>query len=357
MSKLFDALEAIDDFRNAVLQQQDSEGPLSSAVSQLGLRNVLGQLHSPLRNIHATGVGIRSKGRSLLPEEIVIKVYVYRKLPELGGLIPRILSRPFHGIEIDIEELPILVAGAKAQSNPQSHQARVHPIVGGVQIQLQGADHFGTLGGFVRSAIPSADSSIFALSNAHVLGKANEMSLNHAVVQPGSNPGGVSFASVSRFSAMSFFENANNVTSICTVDAAIARISDTSMIQTGAIFGVPNYAPQPGSPVPGMSVTKSGRTTGVTNGVVKSVQVNGLTVNYGNPLFPLYAKFDGVVGISGDNGSKFGTGGDSGSFVLESSSGRPVGLLFAASDDSAAVYDTFACDFHEVCQQLQVTPV
>jgi hypothetical protein len=46
-----------------------------------------------------------------------------------------------------------------------------------------------------------------------------------------------------------------------------------------------------------MPVTKSGRTTGVTTGVVTAVHVNPVQINYGTQANPRIAVFDDMVQI------------------------------------------------------------
>ena len=105
------------------------------------------------------------------------------------------------------------------------------------------------------------------------------------------------------------------------------------------------------APRPGMSVTKSGRTTGVTRGRITAIRVNGVTVNYGTQQSPVIGTFDNCVQIAGLAGISFSRPGDSGSAILESSSGRPVALLFAGNLQS-----TTACDLTAVCARFNVVP-
>ena len=135
------------------------------------------------------------------------------------------------------------------------------------------------------------------------------------------------------------------------LDAAIAVVSDLSLIRQGRMFGIARYVPELATPVPGMPVIKSGRTTGVTTGSVLATRVNGVQVNYGTRTGPRLATFDDTIEIVGDNGP-FSAPGDSGSVILDRDSGKPVALLFAG--DGAT---TTACDLGNVCQRFQVVPV
>jgi len=100
-----------------------------------------------------------------------------------------------------------------------------------------------------------------------------------------------------------------------------------------------------------MRVTKSGRTTGVTTGVVTAVNVNNVQVNYGTQSNPRIASFNETVQIVGDDGRPFSAPGDSGSVILDRGSKKPVALLFAG--DGRA---TTACSFAGVCRDFNVMP-
>jgi hypothetical protein len=100
-----------------------------------------------------------------------------------------------------------------------------------------------------------------------------------------------------------------------------------------------------------MRVTKSGRTTGVTTGRITAIRVDGVTVNYGTLQNPVIGTFDNCVQIMGTTGRPFSDRGDSGSVILDASSGRPVALLFAGNGTS-----TTACDLTAVCTRFNVVP-
>jgi len=135
------------------------------------------------------------------------------------------------------------------------------------------------------------------------------------------------------------------------MDAAIAAITSPGIVRQQTIFGVPNYTPQLLAPRPAMAVTKSGRTTAVTTGRITAIRVNGVTVNYGTRTNPIIGTFDNCVQILGQPGQSFSRPGDSGSAILEASSGRPVALLFAGDNVS-----TTACDLTAVCTRFNVVP-
>jgi len=135
-------------------------------------------------------------------------------------------------------------------------------------------------------------------------------------------------------------------------DAAIAQVSDLTQINRGAILGVADYDPTLDAPLPGMEVTKSGRTTGVTDGIITAIHVNSVQINYGTQANPRIAVFDDTIEIVSEGDQPFSLPGDSGSVIVNKSNGRPVALLFAGDG-----HTTTACDMGGLCRQLQVVPV
>jgi hypothetical protein len=156
------------------------------------------------------------------------------------------------------------------------------------------------------------------------------------------------FATLSEFIPIRFPTDAFN-REVNRFDAAIARITDPRLIRQRSMLGIRNYDPQVVVPQPGMTVTKSGRTTGVTSGRVTAIAVNGVQVNYGTETNPILATFNDTIEIVGDGGQPFSMPGDSGSVILEKSSGRPLALLFAGDG-----HTTTACSLAGVCRHFQV---
>jgi len=118
------------------------------------------------------------------------------------------------------------------------------------------------------------------------------------------------------------------------------------------MLGIGRYTPQLLAPRPGMRVTKAGRTTGVTRGMIRAIRVRGVQVNYGTRQQPLIATFDDAITVAGDAGAPFSNPGDSGAAILDEASGCPVALLFAGDSQT-----TTACDIAAACARFNVRPV
>jgi hypothetical protein len=353
-----DVLAVLRDYRNDIeaAVQSELEESLEGGTGQaqaFAARGGFAAFATPITNVHATGVGVRVRGGEVHPEDFVIKVYVFDKI-DLGANTPSLTAQRYKDVEIDVEHLPIqealMATGAPGIPNRQRHR----PIPGGVSIAPINEAFVGTLGCFLRR-VASGTEQIFALSNNHVMADVNRLPIGTPIVQPGpeiapSQIGDV-FAALSAFTPVQF-PTAKLTPVVNRFDAAIAIVADRNLISTRTILGIANYTPTLQAPVPGMRVIKSGRTTGVTTGVITATRVNGVQINYGTRTNPRIATFNDTIEIIGDAGVPFSDRGDSGSVILNRDTGRPVALLFAGDGRT-----TTACDLGGVCQQFQAFPV
>lgn len=223
----------------------------------------------------------------------------------------------------------------------QPEQARVRPLVGGLEVQNLDADqragalshggYVGTLGCLVRLA----DGSPGMLSNAHVLADCGRGQCGHdRIMQAGgckffSAPDHVAVleASLPLVTEPPGVAHYGALT-LNTGDAAVARLLPGMAHQPGylPLRGVP--APVgTATPIPGDVVFKVGRTTGLTRGVVDRVGLVD-SVPYPHGL----CWFEEVFSVLADGDEAFAEGGDSGSAVLRSD-GTVLGLLFAGASN------------------------
>src|ERR1044071_2288252 len=128
----------------------------------------------------------------------------------------------------------------------------------------------GTLGALVRDT----QSVNYILSNNHVLGLAGSATVGDDLSQPGLIDNGCRVATV-----VADFTVAPALSS--NVDCAIAQLRTGQMDATGSIedIGVPSSTVR--TPAVGLSVAKSGRTTGFTTGTISSISTT-VTVRYPN---------------------------------------------------------------------------
>ena len=355
MATFGEALAALDDFRTDLVHEQ-LNAPMPRAQAMAFRASAA---ESPVGNVHATGVGVRGNKESPGPNDFVIKVYVFEKQEVQAAAATPLLARARQGVEVDVEHLPIQVAfrparrgrAAKpaAAANPAQHQARRRPAPAGVEIGPLGGDYVGTLGCFVRRGAGD-DGPLFVLSNNHVLADVNRLPLGTEFTQPFSASSEDVIASLSDFEPIRFPSPGSQPRNV--IDAAVAGVADEELVVLGRMLNIANYDPQLLAPRPGMSVTKAGRTTGVTTGTIRAIRVRGVQVNYGTRQNPIIATFDNAITITGRGGRPFSNPGDSGSVILDRVSGRPVALLFAG--DTAT---TTACDVATACARFNVRPV
>jgi hypothetical protein len=179
----------------------------------------------------------------------------------------------------------------------------------------------GTLGALVADGAGRQ----YILSNNHVLGRADQANPGEDVSQPGLIDNGCQVATVvANFTAAAPLGSSN-------VDAAIAELRPGAMDGGGEILDVGIPSSTVADPAVGMQVAKSGRTTGITQGLVSSTNTD-VNVQYQRGCGQ-GKKF--VVGYTNQvvvTGSSFSAGGDSGSLIVtDDAANQPVALLFAGS--------------------------
>ncbi|OGF54626.1 MAG: hypothetical protein A2Z21_02985 [Candidatus Fraserbacteria bacterium RBG_16_55_9] len=289
----------------------------------------------PLPDVNLVGLGIGEKVTSnKRTGEMCVKVLVAKKFPKGKIKSADLIPTEIDGIPTDIEGVGYPTKFAISQ------QQRHRPVPGGVSISLDlNAVDFrfaGTLGIVV---VDKKDSQrLYALSNNHVLADENRTKPGAGVVQPGTLDGGKNsdqIARLSRFVPLKFGNRRN------WMDAAIAEFDrpidvDRSILE----IGTPSGAAKPSL---GLSVRKSGRTTGLTEGIVRVVNFDVFDVEYDQGS----VRVDDVIVIEGIDDS-FSKPGDSGSAIVDPK-GRVVALLFAGSEKV-----TFAIPIQRILRHLGV---
>src|SRR5262245_14325954 len=216
MANYGDVLAALRDFRNDLEQQTQEEVETQFATGGETMRvfaafEGTAAFSTPLANVHATGVGIRVRRGQVVPDEFVLKVYVFAKLP-LGNQTPA-LTRAYNNVEVDVEPLPIQMAlaaprrtasrrTATATATVPAQRQRHRPIVGGLSIAPLNESFVGTLGCFLRRRV-GGTAQFFGLSNNHVMADTNRLPIGAAIVQPGPEVAPTTPADV--FAALSAF--------------------------------------------------------------------------------------------------------------------------------------------------------
>lgn len=295
-----------------------------------------------MANVVGVGVGFKVVDHEMT-DEVAVVVMVREKIARDGLPPGEVVPQRVNGVPTDVIEVGVL-------RPMQGRTSRWRPAPGGVSI-----GHYqisaGTLGAVVRDR---TSGERLILSNNHVLANSNDAQIGDPIIQPGGADGGQvasdTIAYLERFCPIEFenepgtcglassyaaFGNAVarllgsshrvqtfqvNPLAVNLVDAAVARpVSDDvirdDILEIGEVSGT---APA----VLGMSIRKSGRTTGFTTGMITVLDAT-VSVSYG---IGRTARFENQI-VSGP----MSQGGDSGSLLVDGGSQRAVGLLYAGS--------------------------
>lgn len=222
-----------------------------------------------------------------------------------------------HEDDVEIRETGPFYAEVVKQKQPDAidRKGKHRPIPGGVSV-----GHVDVTAGTAGYIVEDDDGDQYAGSNNHVYADVNNASEGDTILQPGSIDGGSPSNDKSA-------ELAGYVPIEDGVTIDFAWVTEVAEYQLSiAELGKP--AGTPVDPAVGDVLTKSGRTTGVTEGTVDQVGVD-VVVNYGSNKYQIN---DCI--LTGD----MSDGGDSGSATLMKDTMEPVGVLFAGSD-SATVHN------------------
>ena len=245
------------------------------------------------------------------------------------------------GISLCLSIAMTIAASAFADDGANHRTFQPRPIQLGtsgsnVKDHLCGFCCGGTLGSLVTDGIFQ-----YILSNNHVLARINIASSGEAVSQPGnldmscSVPASNYVANFARFIRMKFASDSTN-----DMDCAIAKVIPGNVDPGGAILDIGQISGQfISAPAIGLSVKKSGRTTGLTTGTVTGLNAN-VKIEFtrcGSSKIGV-ANFVNQVMFSG-----MSLGGDSGSLIVENvaTCPRPVALGFAGSHVGATMITTY----------------
>jgi hypothetical protein len=330
-------------------------------------RNLLNQLSSVFQarqqvtpdfmqrqNVVACGVGYKISGQQLTSTPSVV-VSVVKKLP-VSNLSPDdLIPKTINDIPTDVVETGLISALGVDRT------ARYRPVRPGISIgHVTGST--GTLGCIVQRG-----SERFILSNNHVLARLNEARPGDAIIQPGQSDGGQPadvIGQLAEFIPIAFLEASASGSASSQATSSQGGLLDVILNLIQALLGGIKAQPQPVPPMPpqgnrldaalvrplnagmldpsiidvgapplgfssptlGMKIVKSGRTTGVTEGLITQLDVT-VDVRYGERT----ARFVNQI-----MATPFSKPGDSGSLVLDFER-KGVGLLFSGSDQISVI--------------------
>jgi hypothetical protein len=276
----------------------------------------------------------------------------------------------------------VLLNAAGINSNPASHQAHLAAPIQLGSSSGSNADYDtsqGLLadccGGTLGALVQDTSGVQYALSNNHVLARSDQSIPGETVIQPGLIDNGcVPYgfgldAFGSSPTPVATLTGYPSLTSPTTnVDAAIARVTRGAIDTRGSILelgskqldgtlaaappGISSTGGKGETAYLGMTVAKSGRTTGLTCAAVSAISVD-VTVDYfsdcAETSHAFSKTFTNQIAIAGPN---FSDAGDSGALVVDTANAEPVGLFFAGGTDANGIEHAIANPASDVLSTL-----
>lgn len=277
--------------------------------------------------VTALDVGYKVKDGELT-DTLAIRVHVERKLPIEALSAHEIFTTPDEpqkvgAFPIDVIEAeygPSLLAAAEPlEAEAVNRRSRVDPLVGGISVGNPRITA-GTLGAIVWDR---TNCDVCILSNWHVLCGSATCAAGEAIYQPGVYDGGTAADKVAELKRWRLDKDA---------DAALAKLTGAR----GYTRDILGLSPIPGveAAALGMRVTKSGRTTAITEGVVDGLSMS-VTINYGGGTVQTFHDQIHIAPPSPRPTPDYevSMGGDSGSVWINTATGRAIGLHFAGETD------------------------
>jgi hypothetical protein len=298
------------------------------------------------QNVVGVGVGTKfSEGKETNTK--CVRFYVREKIGLDALATKDVLPQNIDGVPTDV----IVTGKFRMFDTAANNKQRRRPVRPGLSIGFKFPP--GPKSGFVMAgtlgAVVTKDGKTFLLSNNHVLAENGQIDVGAPIFQPGLLDSGSEatdqIASMTRFIPI-------KPTGFNKVDCAIAEVLAQTKIDPRVMPRVGRLgSTSPIAAASGMEVEKSGRTTGYTRGTVFDVAAD-VNVDYedkdGNSFT---ASFDNQILVVTPGGS-FSAAGDSGSLIVDRSSKRATGLLFAGSSTH-----TIANHFADVLAALGVSLV
>jgi hypothetical protein len=257
------------------------------------------------------GIGI---GIGHRPGEFSLAIRVRKRLPQLEVLLQKITA-------LAKDEVNILETGDIRPFNgtpdAQQLQSVCRPLIIGCSV-AHVTSTAGTLG---LIALHTKTNRTVFVSNSHVLAHSGTATVGDAITQPGRIDGGtIAVGALLDFAPL-------KISGTNHVDAAIAVPDPAIELQPGQIPGIGAFTIAPeGILLPKMSVSKLGRTSGLTQGVVTATEFDHCVVasEIGN------LTYDGQIEITGVD-RPFSREGDSGSLVVTGHN-EAVGMVFCGNE-------------------------
>ena len=273
-------------------------------------------------------------------DEITLRIHVREKIPL--SLLPaaEVLPSEIDGVPIDV----IQGNYAPSTNGIPTLAARRHRR-GTIQPGISISHHLGTAGTIGALVFDRGDGRACILSNKHVLAEAVLAETGDQILQPGRIDGGRRDVDAIARLRRTYLGVKG--------DAAIAVLNDTRQTDSRQ-YGTNAEISRMRRAAVGDKVTKSGRTTGVTEGDVDGV--GRFKVIYGTQEW----RIDGFKIRVGDRANpgniEITSAGDSGAIWYDPDTAEGLGLHYAGEGDSAPTAEfSLACHLDAVLDELLVS--
>jgi hypothetical protein len=257
------------------------------------------------------GIGIGIGDR---PGEFALAIRFPQRLPDIELLLQRIVALANN--EVDI----VATGNIRAFVEPvdvQTLRSLCRPLVIGCSV----AHITSTAGTLGLIAQHSKTNRAVLVSNSHVFAHAGAAKIGDGITQPGRVDGGTTPVG-SLLDFVPLKPSGSNQ-----VDAAIALPDATIALRPNEIAGIGAFTVAAADILrPNLNVSKLGRTSGLTRGVVTAVEVDNIVMDseFGS------VTFDDQIEIRGVDRA-FSQPGDSGSLIV-SEQNQAVGMLFCGNE-------------------------
>jgi endonuclease G len=259
---------------------------------------------------------------------LCLRIHLREKVPTRYVTPRERIPKTFMGMPTDVLEAPHRQHGGGGLTLPRS--ARVAVLRPGVSVGALGGPA-GTLGLLVRDADDGAPALLTA---AHVLTADPTAGPGEPILQPARFDGGQPQDTIAALERADF-----------ETDSAIARLFQTARATDPAIEGNGGVVTALSFPAFGMLLEKSGRSTGVTQGIVDGLTPSGWGVRFVMHIVPL----PGATRPIADAG-------DSGAVWCDSATGNAVGLhCQGAANATAGTSFAVATSMPHVFSRLRLT--
>jgi hypothetical protein len=295
--------------------------------------------------VTAVDVGFAIKGEEMT-DEVAVRVHVARKVPvaelaksevfnsssgtpkKVGAFRVDVIEAEY-GPSVSAVDEPIVLDHDDEDAVAAIERTTVFdPLIGGISCGNPRVTA-GTIGAIVFNRTTCRP---MILSNWHVLAGASAAAVGETILQPGRVDGGTQ--AVATLTAMRLDAR---------MDAAVATLNGVrghsrDLLGLGTISGIDTATL-------GMLTVKSGRTTGITRGVVDGVSMS-TSINYGDPGIVAFSNQIRIVPRPPWPAVDYevSQGGDSGSVWLNEANNRAIGLHFAGETQPAPASENAICN-------------